>query len=395
MLTLRLKRDYRSYPQSNMPGMPGCPCPGCGMAGQRLLFLTVLALELLERAGGSQPALRSLGAAAACRLDSKESESWGALLSGERLDTWICSLLGSLMVGLSGVFPLLVIPLEMGTMLQSEAGAWRLKQLLSFALGGLLGNVFLHLLPEAWAYTCNISPATGLAWPVSASPAGVEGQSLQRQQQLGLWVIAGFLTFLALEKMFLNCKEEDPSQAPSKDPTAAALNGGHCLAQPAAEPGLRAVVRNLKVSGYLNLLANTIDNFTHGLAVAASFLVSKKIGLLTTMAILLHEIPHEVGDFAILLRAGFDRWTAAKLQFSTALGGLLGACFAICTQSPKGVEETVVWTLPFTSGGFLYVALVNVLPDLLEEDDPWHSLQQVLLLCSGIVVMVLLSLFVE
>ncbi|XP_063139358.1 zinc transporter ZIP13 isoform X1 [Rattus norvegicus] len=375
--------------------MPGCPCPGCGMAGQRLLFLTVLALELLERAGGSQPALRSLGAAAACRLDSKESESWGALLSGERLDTWICSLLGSLMVGLSGVFPLLVIPLEMGTMLQSEAGAWRLKQLLSFALGGLLGNVFLHLLPEAWAYTCNISPATGLAWPVSASPAGVEGQSLQRQQQLGLWVIAGFLTFLALEKMFLNCKEEDPSQAPSKDPTAAALNGGHCLAQPAAEPGLRAVVRNLKVSGYLNLLANTIDNFTHGLAVAASFLVSKKIGLLTTMAILLHEIPHEVGDFAILLRAGFDRWTAAKLQFSTALGGLLGACFAICTQSPKGVEETVVWTLPFTSGGFLYVALVNVLPDLLEEDDPWHSLQQVLLLCSGIVVMVLLSLFVE
>lgn len=110
-----------------------------------------------------------------------------------------------------------------------------------------------------------------------------------------------------------------------------------------------------------------------------------------------------MGDFAILLRAGFDRWSAAKLQLSTALGGLLGACFAICTQSPKGVgtglsglrwrqaggggmpgalgsqpgassstaEETVAWILPFTSGGFLYIALVNVLPDLLEEDDPW------------------------
>nr|XP_054295574.1 zinc transporter ZIP13 isoform X5 [Pongo pygmaeus] len=306
--------------------MPGCPCPGCGMAGPRLLFLTALALELLGRAGGSQPALRSRGTATACRLDNKESESWGALLSGERLDTWICSLLGSLMVGLSGVFPLLVIPLEMGTMLRSEAGAWHLKQLLSFALGGLLGNVFLHLLPEAWAYTC------------SASPGG-EGQSLQQQQQLGLWVIAGILTFLALEKMFLDSKEEGTSQ----------------------------------VSGYLNLLANTIDNFTHGLAVAASFLVSKKIGLLTTMAILLHEIPHEVGDFAILLRAGFDRWSAAKLQLSTALGGLLGAGFAICTQSPKGVEETAAWVLPFTSGGFLYIALVNVLPDLLEEEDPWYS----------------------
>ncbi|XP_007997818.1 zinc transporter ZIP13 isoform X4 [Chlorocebus sabaeus] len=328
--------------------MPGCPCPGCGMAGPRLLFLTALALELLGRAGGSQPALRSRGTATACRLDNKESESWGALLSGERLDTWICSLLGSLMVGLSGVFPLLVIPLEMGTMLRSEAGAWRLKQLLSFALGGLLGNVFLHLLPEAWAYTC------------SAGPGG-EGQSLQQQQQLGLWVIAGILTFLALEKMFLDSKAEGTSQ----------------------------------VSGYLNLLANTIDNFTHGLAVAASFLVSKKIGLLTTMAILLHEIPHEVGDFAILLRAGFDRWSAAKLQLSTALGGLLGAGFAICTQSPKGVEETAAWVLPFTSGGFLYIALVNVLPDLLEEEDPWRSLQQLLLLCAGIVVMVLFSIFVD
>uniref|UniRef100_A0A286X803 Zinc transporter ZIP13 n=1 Tax=Cavia porcellus TaxID=10141 RepID=A0A286X803_CAVPO len=150
-----------------------------------------------------------------------------------------------------------------------------------------------------------------------------------------------------------------------------------------------------QVSGYLNLLANTVDNFTHGLAVAASFLVSKKMGLLTTVAIVLHEIPHEVGDFAILLRAGFDRWSAAKLQLSTALGGLLGAGFAICTQSPKGVEETVAWVLPFTSGGFLYIALVNVLPDLLEEDNPWLSLQQVLLLCAGILVMVLLSVCIE
>ncbi|XP_023566507.1 zinc transporter ZIP13 isoform X2 [Octodon degus] len=328
--------------------MPGCPFPGCGMASQRLLFLTTLALQLLGRAEGTQPALQNWGSAAACRLDSKDSESWGALLSSDRLDTWVCSLLGSLIVGLTGVFPLLVIPLEMGTMLRSEAGAQRLKQLLSFALGGLLGNVFLHLLPEAWGYTC------------SARPGG-EGQSLQQQQQLGLWVIAGLLTFLALEKLFLDSKEEESRQ----------------------------------VSGYLNLLANTVDNFTHGLAVAASFLVSKKMGLLTTVAIVLHEIPHEVGDFAILLRAGFDRWSAAKLQLSTALGGLLGACFAICTQSPKGVEETVAWVLPFTSGGFLYIALVNVLPDLLEEDDLWLSLQQVLLLGAGVLVMVLLSVYIE
>ncbi|KAJ1075254.1 hypothetical protein K5549_006616 [Capra hircus] len=420
--------------------MPGCPCPGIGMAGQRLLFLVALALELLGGAGGSQQALRSRGVAAACRLDNKESESWGALLSGERLETWICSLLGSLMVGLSGVFPLLVIPLEMGTTLRSEAGARRLKQLLSFALGGLLGNVFLHLLPEAWAYT-------------NSASSGGEGRSLQQQQQLGLWVIAGFLTFLVLEKLFLDRKgKEENSQAPSKDPAAAAaLNGGHYLAQPAAEPGLSAVVRNIKVSGPLGArLPTAAPPRVAGPAqhlIPASLLQTLLVG---TTGLSQHEIPHEVGDFAILLRAGFDRWSAAKLQLSTALGGLLGACFAICAQSPKGVgtgvgvvavcrgalaeghgcpdpgiqarlcpgpphgrgvgrythpqpvrapppaaEETVAWILPFTSGGFLYIALVNVLPDLLEEDDPWHSLQQVLLLCAGIVVMVLFSVFVE
>ncbi|KAM5138216.1 zinc transporter ZIP13-like [Mantella aurantiaca] len=97
-------------------------------------------------------------------------------------------------------------------------------------------------------------------------------------------------------------------------------------------------------------------------------LPSVKVGILTTAAILLHEIPHEVGDFAILLRAGFDRWSAARMQLMTAMGGILGAGFAVCAQSPKGAGETVAWILPFTSGGFLYIALVNVLPDLLAEE---------------------------
>ncbi|XP_074087717.1 LOW QUALITY PROTEIN: zinc transporter ZIP13 [Macrotis lagotis] len=328
--------------------------------------------------GATAPGATAPGAAA-CRLEPAGAAWWAAALDAERLDAWLCALAGSAAVGLSGVLPLLLVPPDTGAALRSRAGSHRLKQLLSFALGGLLGNVFLHLLPEAWASTC--STATGGA-----------GQSLQQQQLLGLWVIAGFLSFLGLEKMFLDSKDKDrPGQAPIKDPAAAVRNGGPCL----APPGLSIEVQKIKVSGYLNLLANTIDNFTHGLAVAASFLVSKKIGLLTTMAILLHEIPHEVGDFAILLRAGFDRWSAAKLQLWTALGGILGASFAICAQSPKGAGDTIAWLLPFTSGGFLYIALVNVLPDLLEEQNPWNSVQQVLLLFTGIVVMVLFSILAE
>ncbi|KAM4723157.1 zinc transporter ZIP13 [Rhinophrynus dorsalis] len=299
------------------------------------------------------------------------------------VDAWICSLIGSLLVGLSGVLPLLVIPIEAGVELRSEKSSQRLKRLLSFAIGGLLGDVFLHLLPEAWAYTC--SATTG------------SYQSLQQQKLLGLWVIIGFLSFLILEKTFSDEKDE-PHLDNTHTPSAASeslLNGKHKLIKKEETPGQKPANGSIKVCGYLNLLANTIDNFTHGMAVAGSFLVSKKVGILTTVAILLHEIPHEVGDFAILLRAGFDRWSAAKMQLITAMGGILGAGFAVCAQSPKGAGETVAWILPFTSGGFLYIALVNVLPDLLEEKNARNSLVQVLLISCGIAVMTVLSLTVE
>lgn len=85
----------------------------------------------------------------------------------------------------------------------------------------------------------------------------------------------------------------------------------------------------LQVAGYLNLMANSIDNFTHGLAVGGSFLISPRVGALTTFAILVHEVPHEVGDFAILLRAGFTRWDAAKAQLCTASAGIVGALTAV------------------------------------------------------------------
>lgn len=80
-------------------------------------------------------------------------------------------------------------------------------------------------------------------------------------------------------------------------------------------------------------MANGFDNFTHGLAVAGSFVISFRIGILTTIAILLHEIPHEIADFAILLRAGFNPWNAAKAQLYTATIGLLGAIFTLSVDS--------------------------------------------------------------
>ncbi|XP_075693939.1 zinc transporter ZIP13 [Rhinoderma darwinii] len=316
---------------------------------------------------------------AACTPGSRTCENTNT----SPLDAWICSLIGSLLVGLSGVFPLLVIPVEAGATLRSEEGSKTLKQLLSFAIGGLLGDVFVHLLPEAWAYTC--SATTG------------SSQSLQQQRLLGLWVIIGFFCFLILEKTFSDDenKEQTTTNSVAKLASGSLMNGKHEVSKKQDSTQQTTKCDSIKVSGYLNLLANTIDNFTHGMAVAGSFLVSRKVGILTTVAILLHEIPHELGDFAILLRAGFDRWSAAKMQLMTAMGGIVGAGFAVCAQSPKGAGEAVAWILPFTSGGFLYIALVNVLPDLLEEKNTRNSLIQVLLISCGIAVMTALSLTVE
>ncbi|XP_056134391.1 zinc transporter ZIP13 [Lampris incognitus] len=305
---------------------------------------------------------------------------------------WMCSLLGSVAVGLSGIFPLLVIPIEAGAALKTEAGCQKLKQLLSFAIGGLLGDVFLHLLPEAWALSDH------------------SGGAHHCYMTQGLWVIIGLLSFLVLEKMFpdqdrhedvapspgLYCNSTTSSATANGGKSMTALKNGHNSETWKSKTNIsqQGGSGKIKISGYLNLLANCIDNFTHGLAVAGSFLVSKKVGFLTTFAILLHEIPHEVGDFAILLRAGFDRWSAARMQLSTALVGVLGACFALCAQSTKGTENPTVWILPFTSGGFLYIALVNVVPDLLEESSFRHSILQILLICCGVAVMALLSAIV-
>lgn len=313
--------------------------------------------------------------------------------------TWVCSLASAALVGLSGIFPLAVIPIETGEALRKGAGAAHLKLLLSFAVGGLLGDVFLHLLPEAWQ---NIPPGShGHSW-------------------VGLWVLVGLLTFLVIEKIFPDNNDEDEEeekevvgegQEEEEEEILGEDDSGYsdsenpdrCLKKDKELKALKKENKrsptpketHIKTTGWLNLMANIIDNFTHGLAVAGSYCVSTKTGVLTTIAVLLHEVPHEVGDFAILLKAGFDRWRAAKAQLLTASGGLLGAMAALCAESAKSAGESTAWVLPFTSGGFIYIAMVTILPDLLREKNLWRSIQQTCLLLAGIAIMMAVTLLVE
>ncbi|XP_052772001.1 zinc transporter ZIP13-like [Mya arenaria] len=337
-------------------------------------------------------------------------------------ETWCYSLFGAALVGLSGIFPLLVIPIQAGPSLRHGAPAARLKLLLSYAVGGLLGDVFLHLLPEAWQHLDK------------------GGHDHDAHIRLGLWVIAGMLSFLIIEKMFAKegefdhledeCEEAEEEMnhhdnhisTPTQSQTDSVSNNTRKRAHLQSKNGdtvehkkqnglkknnadnisnssksasvshTEVKEESIKVSGYLNLAANVIDNFTHGLAVAGGFLVSNKVGLITTLAILLHEIPHEIGDFAILLRSGFNRWKAAKAQLLTASGGMLGAITALTADSAQSAGESTAWILPFTSGGFIYIALVTIVPDLLEERHPKESAKQIIFLIAGVATMYLVCL---
>lgn len=148
----------------------------------------------------------------------------------------------------------------------------------------------------------------------------------------------------------------------------------------------------IKVSAYLNLAADFAHNFTDGLAIGASYLAGRGVGLVTTLTILLHEVPHEIGDFAILVQSGFSKKRAMFLQLGTAVGAMAGTACGLFMQG-TGTSATV-WVLPFTAGGFIYIATVAVIPELLENTRVLQSLLELVAMGVGIGLMVLIT-FIE
>ena len=143
------------------------------------------------------------------------------------------------------------------------------------------------------------------------------------------------------------------------------------------------------MSAYLNLAADFAHNFTDGLAIGASYLAGRDIGLVTTFTILLHEVPHEIGDFAILIQSGYRKRQAMFLQLWTAVGAMVGtACGLILEQAGSSVS---MWILPFTAGGFIYIATVTVIPELLEKSSLWQTLMELLAMVVGISMMVFIT----
>ena len=146
----------------------------------------------------------------------------------------------------------------------------------------------------------------------------------------------------------------------------------------------------ISVAGYLNLAADFAHNFTDGLAIGASFLAGSSIGVVTTITILFHEIPHEIGDFAILIQSGCSRRKAMWLQLLTAVGAITGTIVSLVAVDMT--ESASTWILPFTAGGFIYMATVSVIPELLRSPSTLaQSLRQMMALIVSLGIMVIIA----
>jgi zinc and cadmium transporter len=181
-----------------------------------------------------------------------------------------------------------------------------LMVLVALSTGALLGGAFLHLLPEAIA-------------------------EKNAELPIFLYLLLGFSIFFILEQ-FLHWRHQHTA-APKVQPFS-----------------------------YLILVSDAVHNFIDGLVIAASFVTSVHLGVVTTLAVALHEIPQELGDFAVLVYGGFRAKQALLFNFFSALTALIGGVIGYLASSI--MESSIIYLLPFAAGNFIYIAAADLIPEI-------------------------------
>lgn len=205
--------------------------------------------------------------------------------------------------------------------------------LVSFSAGALMGGAFLHLLPEA-------------------------SQNI-KVNNLNLIVLIAFIFFFFMEKL---------------------LSWRHCHKENCP----------IHTFGYMNLVGDSLHNFIDGLVIASTFIINFNLGVVTTLAIALHEIPQEIGDFGVLIHAGFEKKKALIWNYLVALtvilGGILGYFISFA------LNNVISYLLPFAAGGFIYIAASDLIPEIRKETKLSKSISSFLIFILGILLMFIVKL---
>jgi len=209
-----------------------------------------------------------------------------------------------------------------------------LTALVGFASGSLIGGAFIHLLPEA---------------------------SERNGQATFYYVIFGIILFFIMEKFLYwrHCHEEE------------------CPVHTFA---------------YLNLIGDGIHNFIDGMIIAASFSLSHDLGVATTLAVIFHEIPQEIGDFGVLIYGGLTKRKALTYNFVSALTAIAGAFITYNLTYIQGIEQFLV---PLAAGGFIYIAATDLMPELHKRRQANESIIQLAAILTGIGLMSALKILLS
>lgn len=203
--------------------------------------------------------------------------------------------------------------------------------LVSLAVGALLGDVFVHIIPETY-------------------------EEMSDPTTISFLLIGGILIFFMLEKV---------------------LHWHHHTLEHAEE--------HTHPIGKMVLLGDGVHNFIDGLMVATSYMISVEVGVATTIAVILHEIPQEIGNFGVLIHVGYKTGKALWYNFLSALTAIAGAVVALMFGSVT--EEFALWLLPITAGGFIYIALSDLIPELHKDPRPDQGVIQVIAIVVGVASM--------
>jgi zinc and cadmium transporter len=204
--------------------------------------------------------------------------------------------------------------------------------LISLSAGALMGGAFLHLLPEA-------------------------SEKLNNENMYSI-VLFSFILFFLIEKV---------------------LHWRHCHKKNC----------DVHTFGYMNLFGDAVHNFIDGLVIASTFLIDVKLGVITSFAIALHEIPQEIGDFGVLLYSGFSRKKALYSNFLVALTAVFGGIFGYFLSFQ--IENMTSYLLPFAAGGFIYIAASDLMPEIRKETSLKKSLLSFGIFLVGITIMYLVK----
>ena len=239
----------------------------------------------------------------------------------------LLSVLAVSLVSLAGVFSLSI---------KEEFIRKYIFLFVSLAVGALLGDAFIHLIPEAFETASSVT-------------------------NISVLIISGIFIFFVLEKFMHWHHHSDDTDEYMVHPV-----------------------------GKLILFSDGVHNFLDGIVIGVSFLVSIPIGIATTLAVILHEIPQEVGDFAVLLHAGYTRKQALLFNFLSGATAVLGTLLAFILGG--GGETITTWILPIAAGGFIYIAVADLIPELHKVKAVKYSVLQLLSLILGVALMLALTL---